>query len=90
MVKEKTKSKSKEKDNQGFTREMILHNDDFNTFDYVIDALVEVCDHEPLQAEQCAFIVHYKGKCSVKTGYEDALKTMYSEMLKRGLTVTIE
>ncbi|OQA01504.1 MAG: ATP-dependent Clp protease adaptor protein ClpS [Bacteroidetes bacterium ADurb.Bin408] len=90
MVKEKTKSKSNEKENHGFTKEMILHNDDFNTFDYVIDTLVEVCNHEPLQAEQCAFIVHYKGRCSVKSGNEVVLYPMCKEMLKRGLTVTIE
>ncbi len=43
---------------------IILYNDDFNTFDHVIETLINVCDHTPLQAEQCTLIVHYKGKCS--------------------------
>ncbi|MFN4929813.1 MAG: ATP-dependent Clp protease adaptor ClpS, partial [Bacteroidota bacterium] len=47
---------------------LILYNDDVNTFDYVIDSLVEVCDHDVVQAEQCAYLVHYTGKCEVKNG----------------------
>ena len=49
--------------------EIILFNDDVNTFDFVIEMLVNVCDHTPIQAEQCAIIVHFKGKCSVKNRY---------------------
>ena len=48
--------------------EIVLHNDDVNTFDHVIDSLVDVCDHSFEQAEQCATLVHYKGKCTVKSG----------------------
>jgi ATP-dependent Clp protease adaptor protein ClpS len=48
--------------------EIILFNDDVNTFDHVIDSLIDVCDHTSEQAEQCAYLVHYKGKCAVKTG----------------------
>lgn len=48
--------------------EIVLHNDDVNTFDHVIDTLMRVCKHDELQAEQCALLVHYKGKCTVKTG----------------------
>ena len=47
--------------------EIILYNDDVNTFDHVIRTLIEVCEHTPEQAEQCSLIVHYKGKCSVKS-----------------------
>lgn len=69
---------------------IILYNDDVNTFDFVIDALVDVCEHEVVQAEQCAFIVHYKGKCDVKSGSFKELKPKCSELLRRGLTAEIE
>jgi ATP-dependent Clp protease adaptor protein ClpS len=71
-------------------RDLVLHNDDVNTFDHVINCLVEVCSHEPEQAEQCAWIVHLKGKCGVKSGMTDELEPMKTEMLNRGLTVTID
>ena len=48
--------------------ELILHNDDFNTFEHVINCLVSYCEHKEIQAEQCAYIVHHNGKCSVKKG----------------------
>jgi len=47
--------------------EIILYNDDVNTFDHVIKTLIAVCEHTPQQAEQCAMIVHYNGKCVVKS-----------------------
>ena len=67
-----------------------MHNDDFNTFDFVINSLVKVCNHAPEQAEQCAYIVHYKGKCQVKIGEYDKLLPMKDALQDRGLTVTIE
>lgn len=69
---------------------LVLHNDDYNTFDWVIQSLVEVCSHSAEQAEQCALIVHYKGKCEVKHGPESMIKRMYKTFLNRGLTATIE
>lgn len=69
--------------------ELVLYNDDVNTFDWVIDTLVELCDHEPIQAEQCAFIVHFKGKCAVKSGDFETLEPIYKEMTNRSLTVEI-
>ncbi|NNK12535.1 MAG: ATP-dependent Clp protease adaptor ClpS, partial [Flavobacteriaceae bacterium] len=54
--------------------EIVLFNDDVNTFDHVIETLIGVCDHTPEQAEQCSLIVHYNGKCTVKTGEYDDLK----------------
>jgi ATP-dependent Clp protease adaptor protein ClpS len=69
---------------------LILHNDDYNTFDWVIDSLIDVCKHSPEQAEQCAFIVHYTGKCDVKLGPETLLRPMYTELKRRGLSVTLE
>ncbi|MFW5757494.1 MAG: ATP-dependent Clp protease adaptor ClpS [Bacteroidota bacterium] len=71
-------------------RELVVHNDDFNTFDFVIRTLIEVCKHKPEQAEQCTMIIHYKGKCSVKSGDYNELQPMYREILNRGLTATIE
>lgn len=71
-------------------KSLILFNDDFNTFDFVIDTLISVCDHNQVQAEQCAFIVHYKGKCAVKSGTHNELKAPFNEMSNRDLTVTID
>jgi ATP-dependent Clp protease adaptor protein ClpS len=90
MVKEKTLNLTDKKDQLTNQRELILYNDDFNTFDFVIETLVEVCGIEPLQAEQITLIVHYKGKCGVKTGTMDELKPVYNEMINRKLTVSIE
>jgi ATP-dependent Clp protease adaptor protein ClpS len=53
--------------------EIILYNDDVNTFDHVIECLINYCDHDVLQAEQCSYIVHYRGKCSVKRGTKEKL-----------------
>lgn len=68
---------------------IILWNDDVNTFDYVIDALVEICEHTLEQAEQCTFLVHYKGKCTVKTGSLEKLQPMHEKLLSRSLTSEI-
>ena len=68
---------------------LVVHNDDFNTFDFVIDCLIEICKHTPEQAEQCTLLIHYKGKCTVKTGSMDLLKPMHEKLLSRGLTSEI-
>lgn len=69
--------------------EIVLYNDEVNTFDYVIDTLMNVCDHTPEQAEQCSIIVHYKGKCTVKTGDYDYLKSRCTKLLEAGLSAEI-
>lgn len=69
--------------------EIVLYNDDVNTFDHVIDTLVNACDHTPEQAEQCSIIVHYKGKCTVKTGEYDDLVPRCSKLLQAGLSAEI-
>jgi ATP-dependent Clp protease adaptor protein ClpS len=69
---------------------LILHNDDIHTFDYVIESLVDVCEHNTIQAEQCTFIIHYKGKCDVKKGSFDYLKPMKDGLIDRGLDATID
>ena len=71
-------------------RFLILHNDEENTFDFVIDSLIEVCEHNMEQAEQCTLIVHYKGKCDVKKGNFEKLKPMKDQLVYRGLTATID
>lgn len=71
-------------------RVLILHNDDYNTFDHVIESLIDICGHYPEQAEQCAWITHFNGKCDVKKGPRDVLEDMYKKLKMRGLTVTLE
>jgi ATP-dependent Clp protease adaptor protein ClpS len=74
----------------GPIREIVVHNDDVNTFDHVILSLVEVCDHEPIQAEQCAWIVHNNGKCSVKRGTYDQLEARCHALQERGISAVIQ
>lgn len=69
--------------------EIVLFNDDINTFDHVIATLIEVCDHAPEQAEQCSLIVHHKGKCTVKTGGYAYLQPKCSQLLAAGLSAEI-
>tara|TARA_R110000850_G_scaffold99103_1_gene205466 strand:+ start:3963 stop:4238 length:276 start_codon:yes stop_codon:yes gene_type:complete len=69
--------------------EIVLFNDEVNTFDHVIDTLVYACEHTPIQAEQCAWIVHYKGKCTVKTGSYEELEPRCSMLLDAGLSAEI-
>jgi len=69
--------------------EIVLFNDDVNTFDHVIETLVYACDHSAEQAEQCAILVHYKGKCTVKTGAYKDLKPRCSMLLEAGLSAEI-
>lgn len=69
--------------------EIVLFNDEVNTFDFVIDALIEVCEHTLEQAEQCTMLVHYKGKCTVKTGEYKDLEPRCTKLLSRGLSAEI-
>ncbi len=71
-------------------RDLIVFNDDFNTFDHVIDSLVKVCKHEIEQAVQCTYIVHYKGKCQVKRGEYEKLEPLCTALLDRGITAEIQ
>jgi ATP-dependent Clp protease adaptor protein ClpS len=88
-IREKTSEEVKlEEDIQG-QNEIVLYNDDVNTFDHVIDTLIFACDHTPEQAEQCSIIVHYKGKCTVKTGVYDELEPRCSLLIDAGLSAEI-
>ena len=69
---------------------LIVYNDDHNTFDHVIDQLVATCGHDSLQAEQCAMIIHLKGKCIVKNGSFNKLEPMCTSLLEADLTASIE
>ena len=69
---------------------LVLFNDDVNTFDYVIESLIDVCEHDREQAEQCSIIIHNNGKCSVKSGTVDKLRPMADALLDRGLSATID
>jgi ATP-dependent Clp protease adaptor protein ClpS len=69
--------------------EIVLFNDDVNTFEHVIATLMDVCEHSPEQAEQCSLIVHYNGKCTVKTGEYKELKPKCSRLLQAGLNAEI-
>jgi ATP-dependent Clp protease adaptor protein ClpS len=69
--------------------ELILFNDDINSFDFVIESLVEVCGHDPEQAEQCAIIAHFKGKCGIKIGTLSELTPMNNELNNRGISTVL-
>lgn len=71
------------------SKSLVLYNDDVNTFDFVINALIKVCKHELIQAEQCTWIVHYNGKCAVKDGSLDQLRPLRQALNERGLTAKI-
>ncbi len=90
MPKPKIKPSDIEQDNSGYNKNLVLFNDNINTFEFVISTLIEVCHHEPHQAEQCALTAHYKGKCTIKTGDFHLLKPISDTLSDRNLTVTIE
>tara|TARA_B100000497_G_scaffold85532_1_gene95254 strand:- start:179 stop:454 length:276 start_codon:yes stop_codon:yes gene_type:complete len=76
-------------EDQAPINEIVLFNDDVNTFDHVIETLVDVCNHTFEQAEQCSILVHYKGKCTVKTGAYNNLEPRCSKLLQAGLSAEI-
>lgn len=78
------------KENYTLNKYLILHNDDIHSFEFVIEALVSICKHDKNQAEQCAYITHYKGKCDVKVGEYEYLSMLKYQLSKEGLKVTIE
>jgi ATP-dependent Clp protease adaptor protein ClpS len=90
MVREKNKPNLESDDLTDTLKELILFNDEVNSFEYVIESLIEVCEHDIFQAETCAYVAHYNGKCPVKSGSFVDLKPKYNEMTRRGLTVDIE
>jgi ATP-dependent Clp protease adaptor protein ClpS len=71
-------------------KDLVVFNDDVNTFDHVIESLIKVCKHEVEQAEQCTWIIHFNGKCQVKRGTYEKLEPMCTALLERGITAEIQ
>jgi len=71
------------------TNDLIIYNDDYNSFDHVINALMKVCKHESIQAEQCTLIIHHNGKCAVKKGELKTLRPMRDALCERGIDAKI-
>ncbi len=69
--------------------ELILYNDDVNSFEFIIESLIEICDHNPEQAEQCAVTAHFKGKCCIKSGTLNELSPMNNELNSRGISTVL-
>jgi len=88
ITKKETKSKVEEVISKPYRLD--LHNDDHNSFDWVITCLMKVCGHELEQATQCAHIVHFKGKCDVKYGDQETISKMKDKLQSAGLSVTME
>jgi len=88
-TKEKIRERVSVEETTSINNEIIVYNDDVNTFDHVIETLIRVCDHTSIQAEQCSLIVHYNGKCTVKTGEYDKLKIQCTGLIEAGLSAEI-
>lgn len=86
----KKKSKSQAETILSKPFRLILENDDYNSFDWVITCLMKICGHESEQANQCAHLVHFKGKCDVKYGDFETISTMKEKLQNAGLSVTME
>lgn len=93
-MKAKTQTKKQSGESEKFEAErerfLVLHNDDHHSFDYVIDALINICEHDAEQATQCTLITHYQGKCDVKKGSFTYLSPMKKALVARELTATID
>ncbi len=79
---------SEDVDKQSHAR-LVLHNDEENSFDYVMETLVEICDHSMTQAEQCATITHYRGKCEVRSGSLSEMKELRHKLISHGLKASV-
>jgi len=90
VIKEKQNISQQAKTSDSLSNQLILFNDDYHSFDFVIDSLIEVCELDPINAEQCTMIVHYKGRCDVKSGSRDFLLPYRNGLDNLGLIVAIE
>lgn len=88
ITKKKTSTELKDKLSQPYL--LIVHNDSYNTFDWVIECLIKICGHETEQASQCAHTIHFTGKCDVKRGDKETISEMYNKLKGANLTVTME
>ena len=89
-MKTKLSSRSVRKEEVVELCDLIVFNDDVNTFDFVIETLVDICGHEYLQAVQCTHLIHNTGKCGVKRGSFQALKPTCEALLEKGLSASVE
>ena len=85
LVEEQVESKK----NHVSDKDLLIYNDEVNTFEHVIDSLIKVCKHEIIQAEQCTWIIHYNGKCAVKKGEFESLKPLRDALCERGIDAKI-
>ena len=88
-MKESSKSTSKTSESKIKVKSLFLINDDYNSFDYVVDCLTAICDHEPIQAEQCALLTHYKGSCEIMLAEKIDLEPVKEDLALYGLNVEI-
>ena len=88
-TKEKIQEEVDVLEQEAHQHEIVLHNDEVNTFDFVIESLIRVCEHTLEQADQCTILVHYKGKCIVKSGTYKDLEPRCSELLRIGLSAEL-
>jgi len=70
-------------------KDLVVFNDDYNTFEHVIETLIRVCKHTPEQAEQCTWLIHHKGKCTVKNGALEELNPMREAICEAGIDAKI-
>jgi ATP-dependent Clp protease adaptor protein ClpS len=70
-------------------KNLVVYNDDFNTFEHVTNTLIKVCKHDVQQAEQCTYLIHYKGRCAVKSGNYQRLKPMRESITEAGIKAAI-
>jgi len=84
------KNKTKDSNTGDDKHAIVVYNDDHNSFQHVIESFVDILDHSEQQAEQCAWLIHNKGKCSVKNGTFDDLRPKAEALIERGLSATIE
>ncbi len=71
------------------SHDLVVFNDEVNTFPFVIETLMDVCGHTPEQAEQCTLLIHFKGKCTVKIGTFDELAPMRNDICRRGISAEV-
>ena len=79
-----------QKSDTSLNRKIVVHNDDHNSFEWVIMCFVDILGHSTVQAEQCANLAHYKGSCDIKHGSYEELKPIYEALLDNKLKVKIE
>ena len=88
-MKESSKSTRKASQSKINVKSLFLINDDYNSIDYVVDCLTAICDHDTIQAEQCALLTHYKGSCEIMLGNNDDLLPLQEDLSLYGLNVEV-